>query len=585
MTTTTLDKFSQYGNDYQVKLFASILSDSMFFRRIITIIEAEYFESDSFITLIRIIKKHFEKFNNVPSLETIGVYISKMNSDSKKVFILSELNAIRLQTDSIDLPFIKEESIEFCKNKKIKSAIEESINLLQYGKYDEIRKVVNDAMSVGNDLELGSDLKSNIMDRYKDEERHPISTPWELITDLTSGGLGAGDLGIIVMSTGGGKCVGPDTVISIQYKGDSDIITKDVKIKDLFDFNNVPNEENASVVPNYDIKVKTPYGYYNIESMFRTEKQKSITVYFKNGSTLKCSNHHRLMTGDGWKEINELNDMNRIFTDGGTTSLLRIVEHDEEILYDISVNTVHCYYSNSILSHNSWSLAAIGAHAAKQGKKVLHITLELLESYTLQRYDSVITGIHFTDLKYNLESVESQVSSIKGNINVKYYPSKRATINTIQSYVESLRGEGFNPDMIILDYADKLKYTINAKSNDASDLGNLYDEVKGLAGELKVPIWTASQTGRCHSICDVVSTKNGDIEIGNIKIGDYIDTHKGFKMVTNVFPMTTQDVYRITLKNGKKITVSANHNVPVVGCNVKSINTGLRIGDVLFCKK
>ena len=41
--------------------------------------------------------------------------------------------------------------------------------------------------------------------RYQEEARNTIETPWNEINQLLSGGLGTGDLGLLVGNPGGGK--------------------------------------------------------------------------------------------------------------------------------------------------------------------------------------------------------------------------------------------------------------------------------------------------------------------------------------------------------------------------------------------
>jgi hypothetical protein len=118
-----------------------------------------------------------------------------------------------------------------------------------------------------------------------------------------------------------------------------------------------------------------------------------------------------------------------------------------------------------------------------------------------------------------------------------------------------------------------------------AEQGGIYIDLRGMGGEYGIPTWTASQTQRCHSIFDKVETPHGMVEIGKIVEGDYVMTHKGYREVTHVFPIETQPVYKITLKSGKCITVSANHRIPTQYGKIKSIETGLKVGDKLFTKK
>jgi intein/homing endonuclease len=106
-----------------------------------------------------------------------------------------------------------------------------------------------------------------------------------------------------------------------------------------------------------------------------------------------------------------------------------------------------------------------------------------------------------------------------------------------------------------------------------------------MSGEYQIPIWTASQTNRCHLLTDMVDTPDGKIEIGKLKVGDKVLTHKGYRDVTHLFPIEKQPVYKVKLKSGKEINISANHMVPVSHGKIKSIETGLKIGDKLFTKK
>jgi replicative DNA helicase len=62
----------------------------------------------------------------------------------------------------------------------------------------------------------------------------------------------------------------------------------------------------------------------------------------------------------------------------------------------------------------SWLLSKIGAEAMKQGKTVLHFTLELNENYVGLRYDSCFTGIDFQNIKENVDLVKNKIKDIPG---------------------------------------------------------------------------------------------------------------------------------------------------------------------------
>ena len=61
-------------------------------------------------------------------------------------------------------------------------------------------------------------------------------------------------------------------------------------------------------------------------------------------------------------------------------------------------------------SGKSWVLAKIGAEAMRQGKNVLHYTLELNENYVGLRYDACFTGIDFQNIRNNIDTVKKKIS-------------------------------------------------------------------------------------------------------------------------------------------------------------------------------
>ena len=302
------------------------------------------------------------------------------------------------------------------------------------------------------------------------------------------------------------------------------LITQKIKIKTLFDNLQIPEQENAAKIPDFDLRVKTPYGYQKICNLFRTEKQKSVTCYFGNNKTLKTSLKHRLRANNEWKHVDEILDTDIIETETGVTYLKHKQVHTKyEILYDISVENVHCYYSNGILSHNSWSLVNIGAGALRRGMRVLHFTLELDESYTSKRYDSFFTGHSSANLKYYIEDVKDAVEKLPGELIIKYYPNKTATVTTIRAQIEHMIAIGQKPDLVIVDYADLLR-PISITKHDRNDMviGSIYDDLRGVAGEYRIPIFTASQSGRSSADDDIITGDKIAEAFSKLFVADFV---------------------------------------------------------------
>lgn len=300
-------------------------------------------------------------------------------------------------------------------------------------------------------------------------------------------------------------------------------IREKIKIKDLFEKLGVKDEENALEQIKFPLKVNTPYGFKNIVTAFRTENQKTVTSYFENNKTLKTSENHRLKVNGQWKYVKDIEVGESVETDSDNTKLISKNEGKDEVLYDISVDDVHCYFSNGILSHNSWVLAKLGTEAMKQGKNVLHVTLELNENYVGLRYDACFTGIDFQNIRNNVDIVKQKISQVPGKLIIKYFPIKTVSAHTLKVHAERIQMLGTKIDMIIVDYADILRPTNSDKnSNSYSEAGGIYEELRGVAGEMQIPIWTASQSNRAAMDEDIIQANNISDSYRKIMTADFV---------------------------------------------------------------
>lgn len=169
----------------------------------------------------------------------------------------------------------------------------------------------------------------------------------------------------------------------------------------------------------------------------------------------------------------------------------------------------------------SWGLSAIGAHALKIGKKVAHYTLELNENYVGIRYDTIFTGIEPAKIPDHPELVRSAIEKINGEIIIKFYPTKAATTNTLAAHIQQMMSIGFTPDILLVDYADLLR---SIEKTDARylELGAIYEQLRGLAGEFNVPIWTASQSQRSSIQDDVIQADKIAESYSKIMTADFV---------------------------------------------------------------
>ena len=212
------DKFTQYGKTFQLKIIAALLKDKLFLQQIYDILIPEYFDSEANTWIVNVIMKYFPEYKTVPTLEVFKVKALELTNEPLKMSIVESLKDILRYVEAEDLEFVKYECINFCKNQCIKTAIIESVELLQSGEYDNIKKKIDNAMKAGANQDIGMDYLKDIKQRYEESARKTIATPWTAFNELVDGGIGKGELIIFVAGPGAGKCIGPNTSIDIQYE-------------------------------------------------------------------------------------------------------------------------------------------------------------------------------------------------------------------------------------------------------------------------------------------------------------------------------------------------------------------------------
>ena len=147
----------------------------------------------------------------------------------------------------------------------------------------------------------------------------------------------------------------------------------------------------------------------------------------------------------------------------------------------------------------SMALVKIASTALLEGKKVIYYTLELSEKVVGQRFDACLNQIKMKDVWEYPDVVRENAQEIDnkgGQLVIKEFATGQATTNTIVAHLRTLEAnEGFVPDILFIDYADIMK-PLTIFSEKRHSLTSIYEGIRGIAVELGIPIWTASQTNR-----------------------------------------------------------------------------------------
>ena len=199
--------FSKYGRSFQETLVKLILEDRPFSDQIEEVLDVNFFELNYLRVFVAKIFEYRQKYGVHPT-EKIFSSILRTELNNEQPVMQKQVRDYfaRLKSSSInDEKYIKETSLDFCKKQKLKEAILECVPLIKNSSYDEIKGVIDNALKLGVDTDFGHDYMKDFELRYELKARAPISTGWKLMDDITRGGLGKGELGVVIAPTGAGK--------------------------------------------------------------------------------------------------------------------------------------------------------------------------------------------------------------------------------------------------------------------------------------------------------------------------------------------------------------------------------------------
>ena len=152
MTAQDKVNFSKYGKSFQEGLAALILQDRAFSDQIQEVLETQYFELKYLQVFVDRIFGYKEKYNVHPTAKILLTILRTELED--------ETDAVKKQTrdyfsriyntDVRDEEFIKNTSLDFCRKQTLKEAMIKSVGLLKSSSYDEVAKVITDAVKLGS---------------------------------------------------------------------------------------------------------------------------------------------------------------------------------------------------------------------------------------------------------------------------------------------------------------------------------------------------------------------------------------------------------------------------------------------------
>ncbi len=204
---TDKPSFSKYGKDFQESLCQMILQDRPFADQIMEVLDINFLELRYLRVFIKKIFEYREEYDVHPTYK-IMISIIRADLEDENVATQQQLRNYfaRIHNTKVNgSDYIKNIALDFCRKQKLKEAMIKSVGLLQKSSFDEIASIINNAIKLGDPTDFGYDYLKDFERRFEIKARSPITTGWQEIDSICQGGLGIGELGVVIAPTGAGK--------------------------------------------------------------------------------------------------------------------------------------------------------------------------------------------------------------------------------------------------------------------------------------------------------------------------------------------------------------------------------------------
>ena len=208
MTQRNRENLGYLGEEFQYKLVNEFIGNHTFFEDLNGIIDQNMFTDPNLKTIVGVMKNYHEKYETVPDYDNIGIELRELShSDKERETYLAVLDKIK-GTSSSGVEGIRDKAEKFFRQQNIVRTANEILKIAEKGdddQYDRCVGLLNDAMAAGIHNDFGEGLFDHINETLSDDYRVPIPTGIGKIDETLEGGLGKGELGVIIGPTSFGK--------------------------------------------------------------------------------------------------------------------------------------------------------------------------------------------------------------------------------------------------------------------------------------------------------------------------------------------------------------------------------------------
>jgi hypothetical protein len=104
-----VDTLVKYGQSYQSKVVASLITDVKFLEQVTEITKPAFFESQANQWIIQEVQDYFDEFRAVPTMEVFKIKVGSVEDKALKQTVIEQLKNVYTQVGADDLAYVKKE--------------------------------------------------------------------------------------------------------------------------------------------------------------------------------------------------------------------------------------------------------------------------------------------------------------------------------------------------------------------------------------------------------------------------------------------------------------------------------------------
>ena len=196
------------GEDFQFRLIHHFISNKSFFKDLSGIIDQNMFTNATLKLFVGLMKEHYKAYDTVLSYETLGILIREKAKTQADLEILEATLQQIKDVSEENGEYIRELGLKFFRQQNIVKTANQILKIAGDGdtsKYESCVELLNDAIHKGIKEDDGVSVCDDLEDILSDDYRTVIPTGIKQIDKILEGGIGKGELGVIIGPTSFGK--------------------------------------------------------------------------------------------------------------------------------------------------------------------------------------------------------------------------------------------------------------------------------------------------------------------------------------------------------------------------------------------